>query len=184
MLSGGLCPIAPTCICTSSMASSSLDRWLSDSSSSQCTLCEGTAPVRAAAHPHPPASPPAPLLHPTCIPPASLLHPPCISLLHLPSASLLHPPCISLLQPSCIFPASSLYPSCIPPASLPTPLLHPSRTAPSLGAPPHRPRPDSRSQDPQHIGSPLPGVAGCDGTEPLPVNGPEAHGAERWGRAE
>lgn len=114
MLSGGLCPIAPTCICTSSMASSSLDRWLSDSSSSQCTLCEGTAPVRAAAHPHPPASPPAPLLHPTCISPASLLH----------------PPCISLLQPSCIFPASSLHPpafplhlslhpSYIPPAPLP-----------------------------------------------------------------
>lgn len=242
VLCGGPCPIAPTCICISSMASSSLERWLSDSSCSQCTLWEGTAPVHAAAHLNPPCIPlafplqppctapripPASFLHPHCIPPASALHSSCI-----PPASPLHPSCIhsvSPLHPSCtptaspcIPPAFSLYPSCIssasslhpsctpsafllhppasplhpshillhPPASLPHPPasisptspLDPSRTPPALDVPPHRPTPYSRSQDPQHIGPPLPGVAGCDGTEPLPVNGPEAHGAERWGK--
>lgn len=132
VLCGGPCPIAPTCICISSMASSSLERWLSDSSCSQCTLWEGTAPVHAAAHLNPPCIPlafplqppcttpripPASFLHPHCIPPASALHSSCI-----PPASPLHPSCIhsvSPLPPSCISPAPPLHPPaspCIPPA--------------------------------------------------------------------
>lgn len=41
--------------------------------------------------------------------------------------------------------------------------------------------PHSRSQGVQDLGPPLLGAAGGDGAVPLPVDGPEAHRAERWG---
>uniref|UniRef100_A0A8B9QZ81 Ketohexokinase n=1 Tax=Apteryx owenii TaxID=8824 RepID=A0A8B9QZ81_APTOW len=43
--------------------------------------------------------------------------------------------------------------------------------------------PHSRSQGAQDLGPPLLGVAGGDGAVPLPVDGPQAHGGERWGEA-